>query len=372
MSLTAAASGFIVFLLSVQVIQGQYGWGVTSTITQICALQGSTVELPCTYRYPFAMRSQTTQVEKRFWFTKGRHYEPVDLKTDSDYTGRVEYLFHNDDCTLRIRDLRERDSAEYKFRFITNHGGFTGSPGVTLSVTVPDLQVQVTRSWTQGELRCHSSCNVSDNPSYVWFNNGQKMDGATSSSLRLSVEDNNSYSCAVTGYEDYRSPPVYAPKLPSLSVSPSAQIMEGSSVTLTCSSDANPAANYTWYKDGKPLNKNTQLVFSSIQSSDSGQYYCTAENELGMKTSQYKCIDVKYAPKVGLLSLTPTGEIRENSRVTLSCSSDANPAATYTWYKDGKPLNKKTPGLVFSSIQSSDSGRYYCEAENKLDAPKLQ
>ncbi|KAJ4944320.1 hypothetical protein JOQ06_012864, partial [Pogonophryne albipinna] len=40
-----------------------------------------------------------------------------------------------------------------------------------------------------------------------------------------------------------------APKLPSLSVSPSAEREEGSSVTLTCSSDANPAANYTWYKE---------------------------------------------------------------------------------------------------------------------------
>ncbi|XP_039657051.1 Fc receptor-like protein 5 isoform X2 [Perca fluviatilis] len=287
MSLTAAASGFIVFLLSVQVIQGQYGWGVTSTITQICALQGSTVELPCTYRYPFAMRSQTTQVEKRFWFTKGRHYEPVDLKTDSDYTGRVEYLFHNDDCTLRIRDLRERDSAEYKFRFITNHGGFTGSPGVTLSVTVPDLQVQVTRSWTQGELRCHSSCNVSDNPSYVWFNNGQKMDGATSSSLRLSVEDNNSYSCAVTGYEDYRSPPVYGPKLPSVSVSPSAEIVEGSSVNLTCSCDANPAANYTWYKENEDPPKASGQIFTitDFRAEHSGNYYCEAQNRRGRQNS---------------------------------------------------------------------------------------
>ncbi|XP_028420610.1 B-cell receptor CD22 [Perca flavescens] len=315
------------------------------------------------------MSHQTTEVEKRFWFTKRSNNSPVDLKTDSDYTDRVEYFFHNDDCTLRIRDLRERDSAEYKFRFITNHGGFTGSPGVTLSVT--DLQVQVTRPWTQGELRCHSSCNVPDNPSYVWFNNGQKMDGETSSSLRVSVEDNNryynNYSCAVTGYEDYRSPPVYGPKLPSVSVSPSAEIVEGSSVTLTCSSDANPGANYTWYKENvdKPLSKGPQLVFSSIRSSDSGQYYCAAENELGTKTSQYKSIDVKYAPKVVLLSLTPTGEIRENSRVTLTCSSDANPAATYTWYKNGKPLNKNTQ-IVFSSIQSSDSGQYYCEAENKL------
>eukprot|EP00064_Thunnus_orientalis_P025811 superscaffoldBa00014079_g26235 len=78
---------------------------------------------------------------------------------------------------------------------------------------------------------------------------------------------------------------------PSVSVSPSDDIIEGSSVTLTCSSDANPAANYTWYKknenpDLQPLSKEPQLIFSSIQSSDSGEYYCTAENQLGKRTSE--------------------------------------------------------------------------------------
>ncbi|XP_078126556.1 basement membrane-specific heparan sulfate proteoglycan core protein-like [Sander vitreus] len=280
-------------VLCVTVIQGQHNWGVTYTSTQICAVKGSTVEIHCSYTYPSTINQHVTKVEKRFWFTKTSNNAPVDLKRDSKYKGRVEYFFHDDDCTLRITDLRERDSVKYNCRFITNHGGFTGSPGVTLSVT--DLQVKVTRSSTQAELRCHSSCNISDNPSYVWFNNGQKIYGETSSSLRVSVEDNNSYSCAVTGYEDYRSPSVYAPKLPSVSVSPSAEIVEGSSVKLTCSSDANPAAKYTWYKENvyKPLSEEPHLVFSSIRSSDSGQYYCTAENKLGMKTSQYKFIDVK-------------------------------------------------------------------------------
>ncbi len=86
------------------------------------------------------------------------------------------------------------------------------------------------------------------------------------------------------------------PKLPSVSVSPSGEIVEGSSVTLTCSSDANPAANYTWYKrdaNFKSLSEDQQLVFSSIQSSDSGEYYCTAENKLRKRTSRYILIDVK-------------------------------------------------------------------------------
>ena len=87
------------------------------------------------------------------------------------------------------------------------------------------------------------------------------------------------------------------PRLPSVSVSPSAEIVEGSSVTLTCSSDANPAANYTWYKENgdpdlQPLSKDPQLVFSSIQSSDSGEYYCTAENQLGRRTSEYIYVNV--------------------------------------------------------------------------------
>ncbi|XP_044196714.1 B-cell receptor CD22-like [Thunnus albacares] len=113
---------------------------------------------------------------------------------------------------------------------------------------------------------------------------------------RINPEDE--YSCALSGYESFRSPSVYPPKLPSVSMSPSDDIMEDSSVTLTCSSDANPAAKYTWYKENvkpdlEPLRKESQLVFSSIQSSDSGEYYCTTENQLGKRTSEYIFIDVK-------------------------------------------------------------------------------
>ena len=92
--------------------------------------------------------------------------------------------------------------------------------------------------------------------------------------------------------------PPDAPIVPSVLVTPSGEIIEGSSVNLTCSSDANIAANYAWYKKNinphlQPLIKEPQLVFISIQSSDSGEYYCTAENQLGKRTSEYIFIDVK-------------------------------------------------------------------------------
>uniref|UniRef100_A0A669F7Y8 B-cell receptor CD22 n=1 Tax=Oreochromis niloticus TaxID=8128 RepID=A0A669F7Y8_ORENI len=353
-------------VLCVTAVLGQNGWSVTYTSTHICALKGSTVDIGCSYSYP-NNRNRGIMFQERFWFIRNEYYGPVDLRTDPDYTGRVEHQFHEKDCTLRITDLRESDSAEYKFRFMTNQygGSYTGSPGVTLTVT--DLQVKVRRLLNHTELQCHSSCDVSDPPSYVWYKNGQKIKEETSS-LRVSVGgDDSSYSCAVKGHEGYRSAAVFSPKLYYVLVNPSAEAEEGTSVSLNCGFNANPAANYSWYKGNiqTHISEGTVLDFSSIQPSDSGEYYCTAENELGRSASQSIFINVKYAPKPVNVSVTPPGEIVEGSSVTLTCSSDANPAAKYTWYKgnNNKPLSVDTQ-LVFTSIQPSESGQYRCRAYN--------
>ena len=124
-------------VLCVTVIQGQNDYGVTYSSTEICAVKASTVEISCTYTYPSRINGSDTEVKETFWFNKLSGNQPVDLRTDSDYQDRVEYSCSEKSCTLRITDLRESDSAEYKFRIITNQpdGRFTGSPGVTLRVT---------------------------------------------------------------------------------------------------------------------------------------------------------------------------------------------------------------------------------------------
>uniref|UniRef100_A0A3Q1GZB2 Ig-like domain-containing protein n=1 Tax=Anabas testudineus TaxID=64144 RepID=A0A3Q1GZB2_ANATE len=160
----------------------------------------------------------------------------------------------------------------------------------------------------------------------------------------------------------------YPPNLPSVSLSPS-EIVEGSSVTLTCSSDANPAAKYTWYKSDthlKSIHEEPQFVFRSIQSSDSGQYYCEAGNKLGTSRSESVSIDVKYRPNLPSVSVSPS-EIVEGSSVTLTCSSDANPAANYTWYKENEE-SPKASGQIFTitDIRAEHSGNYYCEVQNSV------
>lgn len=70
-------------------------------------------------------------------------------------------------------------------------------------------------------------------------------------------------------------------------MSPSDGLFEGSSVTLTCSSDANPAANYAWYKqdENSPRASGENFTIDNIKQDHSGNYYCRAENRIGHKNS---------------------------------------------------------------------------------------
>ncbi|XP_036952715.1 sialoadhesin-like isoform X2 [Acanthopagrus latus] len=347
---------------------------VIYTDRSICASKGSSVDISCTY-------SSDEIIKSKFWFSPERSHQwqspsqPEDL-SDSQFAGRVQVLeSERGRSTLRITDLTESDSAQYHFKFTTQWSEWRSSlPGTTLTVTA--LQVQVTRitvhqSDTEAELKCHSSCSPAARLSYVWFKNGQRVTGVETSSFKGRVYPGDIISCALKGHENYGSPPVYGPRLPSVSVSPSAEIVEGSSVTLTCSSDANPAAKYTWYKehgdpDLQPLSKDPQLVFSSIQSSDSGEYNCTAENQLGRRTSEYIYVNVTYGPRLPSVSVSPSAEIVEGSSVTLTCSSDANPAANYTWYKENED-SPKASGQIFTitDFRAEHSGNYSCEVQNR-------
>ncbi|KAG7513908.1 B-cell receptor CD22-like [Solea senegalensis] len=355
-SISCAVKGHESFHSPSVLIWSQKGYDVKYTSTEICGFRGSTVDISCTYTYPRRVDYQDTTVQETFWFIKESNGIHADLKSEPDYSGRVEYLCDNNRCTLTIKDLRESDAALYKVRIITNQprGSFTGSPGVTLSVRDPQLQINV-RSLAHHspwkELTCHSSCQLPDYLSYVWYNNGQEV-GRKTKYLHVQVfSPTDSYHCE---HGSIRSPPVYAPKLPSVSVSPSGQIVEGSSVTLTCSSDANPEATCIWYKN-QTLIKGAERIYrlSPISSEDRGLYECSCQNVYGTTTTTSKYLHVQYAPKFPSVS------------VTLTCSTDANPAANYTWYKDNEDSVKAT-GHIFTitDIRPEHGGHYYCQVKN--------
>ncbi|XP_032419724.1 B-cell receptor CD22-like [Xiphophorus hellerii] len=325
--------------------------------------------MSCNYIYPAKYDNIKIVIEKTFWFTKVINGDHVDLKDDPDYSGRVEYNCTKTFCSLKIFNVSQTDSKEYKFRIITNHPGgkYTGSTGVSLYVRDPQVKVNRLNNPIRIQLTCHTDCQLDPPVSYVWLEDGKANKESNNNLVLSSFNTTHRYQCAIRGHEDVPSPAVYAPQTIALSVTPS-ETVEGSKVTLTCSSDANPAANYTWYrgKVDKLLESNKNLTFDSIKSMDSGQYYCTAINKMGQNTSRVN-VDVKYAPRSPSVSQSPSGDIVVGSSVTLTCSSDANPAANYTWYKEGEKAQKDSgEKFTITNIQNEHSGNYYCKVQNKI------
>ncbi|XP_071032242.1 B-cell receptor CD22-like [Oncorhynchus clarkii lewisi] len=293
-------------------VRGQNCWSVTYPHEGVCALKGSTVDISSTYD------SGDATITSSRWFSSKQSSSwkdeliPEDLTTDPGYAGRVEYVGEKERgrSTLRITDLREEDSAEYKFIFNTQTSEWGYSfPGTTLTVT--GLQVRFNKDPTniiEGtclRLFCESICFLQDNPSYIWYKNGQRLIRHETKYLILdpvSSEDAGRYSCVVNGQEDLPSAEEaltvrYGQSNTSVSVSPSGEIVEGSSVTLTCSSDANPPVDkYTWYKitykKMSMRHSGQSYTIHNISSEDRGEYYCEAENEVGAKISKLVPVNV--------------------------------------------------------------------------------
>ncbi|KAL1021420.1 hypothetical protein UPYG_G00013060 [Umbra pygmaea] len=389
MALKVAGRLFVVLIVLVAAFEGaliQSGCSVTYNRTRICAVKDSSVNLSCSYTFPSGHT-----VMKTSWYIRKHEKNVVYLNNDPEYSLRVKYHGDKDhDCTLTMTDLRQNDTAEYSFELETSRENYTGSPGVFLTVTDVLLEISPL-TVSEGEnatLTCVTKCTLGNNTAFVWYKNRKLIQNshAYSNSLHLgpvSSEDALNYSCAVKNHEKPSSPEValtvrYSPRNMSVSVSPSGEIEQGTAVTLTCNSDANPPVNkYAWHKKYK--NPYTELpeqgqhyIFNNISSEEIGEYKCIAWNEMGAMSSQFVSVNVRFSPKNISVSVSPAGEIVAGSTVNLTCNSDAYPPVTkYTWFKKTISLGVITvPGNVQSyiikNITYKDSGDYTCNARNEM------
>ncbi|TWW59057.1 hypothetical protein D4764_06G0005870 [Takifugu flavidus] len=93
---------------------------------------------------------------------------------------------------------------------------------------------------------------------------------------------------------------------------------------------------YTNGQQNCNLFKTEQKILGNI-------YYAAPEdNILDYCTCRIEEIGHSDAPEGPLVSVSPSGEVEENTTITLNCSSDANPAANYSWYKEGENSSKSS------------------------------
>ncbi|XP_062311865.1 uncharacterized protein LOC134016535 [Osmerus eperlanus] len=119
-------------------VYGQYCSIVTYSTRRLCVLEGSSVDISCTY-------NSYDTVTSSFWFSPGRRdgerdrSAPENLAGDPEYAGRVQYSgTERKSSTMTITHLRERDSGEYRFTFKTRDPLYDWGDsfsGTTLTVT---------------------------------------------------------------------------------------------------------------------------------------------------------------------------------------------------------------------------------------------
>ncbi|KAM6995356.1 B-cell receptor CD22 [Tautogolabrus adspersus] len=260
-----------------------------------CAVERSSVEFRCSYNYE---DGQT--VRKTEWYKgelKNGTWIRVKLSDLPSYRNRFEFIGDQQhDCSLALRDLQHNDTGYYYFRFDTEKYGWRSKNSVYLSVT--ELRARVypdtVRAGDSVSLECNTSCHLQ---STVWFKDGHPV---SKPEFQAQAEDAGNYFCAVEGQESVQSDPValdvqYPPLNVSVEVSYPDNLNESSSVNLTCSSSANPAAeNYTWFRTASPSSGSSSMFqvgsgqvmsLPSMEVSHTGLYFCQVRNTVGETNS---------------------------------------------------------------------------------------
>ncbi|XP_028327580.1 uncharacterized protein LOC114478605 [Gouania willdenowi] len=194
--------------------------------TSTCAVQGSTVTLPCSFT-PLTFiqddggRKVQLQVVRVVWC---KNHEICQGETPSVYDSKspqkpgFKYLGDmKSNCTLQISDVQKQHIGIFRFRMEVNFtkGQFTNYTGVRLRV-IESTQMTINSSQTEAalprghalKLHCTSLCTFHQ-LKVKWYRNAHALpeSGPTLQLSSLTPEDSGNYTCALSTNEKTKSLP---------------------------------------------------------------------------------------------------------------------------------------------------------------------
>ncbi|XP_029694112.1 B-cell receptor CD22-like isoform X1 [Takifugu rubripes] len=346
----------------------------------LCVLRGASAVINCRYSKPFY--HTVTAVGWRKQKQEVGYWEPGSLPNFRASSQRYRYLGNfTSDCRLQINDVQHADAGNYFFSFYT---WSEKKSKTSTKLDVKELTAAVqSSSVAEGDdirLTCVSGCPTPVDA--VWFKDGQPVSNEVFVARR---EDTGRYHCAVRGQKRVRSDPVavnvlYPPDRVTLTISSPGNVVRGSSVVLTCHSDASPPVRnngYRLYREGRFIGSGQNYTIPDVQPDHSGRYHCQAWNSISSRgvdhfNSSAVLLQVYYVPENISITINPA-HVVWGSSVNLTCSSDANPPAdTYIWYRNtnSSSSNGLQVGsgqvLSISSMEALHSGLYLCQARNQV------
>ncbi|XP_038163072.1 B-cell receptor CD22 [Cyprinodon tularosa] len=295
---------------------------------------------------------------------------------------------------ILICDLRKSDSGLYQCRFVGDDKWKTDPWNLTVQENAcpitfsqpPAVKENISVTLTCSTLiSCDSDLQIdrlNQLPSEESLGSPTKSNNETTKSISRSLtpswkDDGSEFSCQTQeNMDEYLMRKInltveYPPKEVRAMKSPGS-VKEGNRVSLTCSAKGTNVT-FIWFKSNTKI-KDGQLQFSSIKASDSGSYYCEAQNKHGTGKSNTININVLYPPVV-VIQIEGVQryhiEVKEGESITLVCNVNrANPKPeSFKWIKDGKYVwYQKEYNLL--QIKPEDSGVYQCEAQNTAGSTK--
>ncbi|KAI1886247.1 hypothetical protein AGOR_G00212030 [Albula goreensis] len=311
------------------------------------------------------------------------------------YEGRVSVS--STTGSLELKQLTLGDTGTYTVNLIPNSGGqLTGD--TTLNVYEPVSNVTVNANATDlVELNDTVSltCSASGTSlSYQWRNGSsditaggrvQLSDGGrilTISSVLMS--DRGPLYCTVHNVVSTgTSQPIllnisYGPDNVEVAVDPLSEFyIPGSSVTLSCSAQSSPPAQFQWALNGKMLDREGQeLKLENVQRNQSGSYICWAHNSITLRYTASKPSMITVLERISGAHITGPSEplIAGNSSANLSCQAAAGTSISRKWLKGDQPLSPSNritfsddkSSVSISPVESSDNGEYQCRLSNPV------
>jgi hypothetical protein len=157
----------------------------------------------------------------------------------------------------------------------------------------------------------------------------------------------------------------------SLRADQTTQLVLGSTITLSVSSNGTPPFSYQWRKNGAniPGANSASLALSNVSAADAGNYSVIVSNSAGSTTSDLAIVTAPSIPVIPPAILTqpssqtviPDGE----DGVLLSVTASGSVPLTYQWKKNGADIPSATESsLSIDPVAAVDFGNYTVVVSN--------